>query len=77
MEQAFHSQNPPGTLREFALELSQRGMVRKDVYSIFREMFEILEQEGREVEQGHIEIILDSITHFMSPSNPLYLDLPE
>jgi len=77
LEAALRSPTPPETLRDYALELSRKGMKRKDIYSIFREMFDTLDSEGRETEQGHIELILDSITHFMSPSNPLYLNLPE
>ena len=77
LDAALRSPAPPEAIRDYALELSRNGLKRKAIYSIFREMFDKLENEGRETEQGHIEIILDSITHFMSPSNPLYLDLPE
>jgi hypothetical protein len=76
-EAALLSPAPMETLRDYALELSRSGMKRKEIYLIFREMFDKLKREGREVEQGSIEIILDSITQFMSPSNPLYLVLPE
>jgi hypothetical protein len=77
LEAAFRSPRPPQALRDYALQLSRDGLKRKAIYAIFREMFDELENEPRETEQGHIEIVLDSITHFMSPSNPLHLDLPE
>lgn len=77
MEGALQSDMPPLSLYTYALELSASGLGRQAIYAIFMEMFERLGEEGRETDQGHVELILDSLTHFMSPKKPLYLNLPE
>lgn len=77
IEQALRASIPTEALRTYALKLSAEGLGRNAIYDLFRQVFDKLEADGREKDQGHIELILDCITKFMAPGNPLYLDLPE
>jgi hypothetical protein len=75
-ERALASENSVEKLREFAMRLHAEGRNRQEIYEIFFEFYQHLQNNEREMEENLLGDVMDMIMGTFAPFNLHFPDQP-
>jgi hypothetical protein len=75
-ENALTSENPVDELRRFALRLHAEGKNKQEIYDIFLEFYQYLQDNSREMDEHLLGDVMDMIMGQFAPFNLNFPDRP-